>query len=418
MNRNTLNNILSYYSSSYKYYLLLFIIWPFLSFLMAVSNFRQKEARRIIYIFFIYYGLTYYIYWWGIDAFVYAYRLEANAKLPFSRFFEIVGGLYSDTSVDIIEPLISFIVSRFTDSYPYLFAVYAAFFGFFYIKSINLVHPRILDNSNWNTKIFMFFFAVILPITSINAFRMWTAAWVFFFGAYHVILFRDYRFFLLSLGACLVHWSFLLANAVLVIYFIAGNRNFIYAPLALVSFVMPNLLVPVFSSLSMGLGGSLGNRYSGYTNEDYSSLYYESWEQASWYLTLGKDLIFYFLVIMLFVILLFYRDMMQEKSEKNLLSFLFLFLAFVNFGVALPNFAHRFKIVFMIFATLYIILFQIKLSDKRLNMVSIFGVLPVALYTILEFRLASEYINAWIILPGFGIPFLVPGSTLYEVLFG
>jgi hypothetical protein len=93
--------------TSYKNYFLLFIIWPFMAFVTALLNYRQKEAKRIVYLFFIYYGLTFVVAQTGMDSYVYVKRFQHNAALPFSDFFKIVGGLYSsDSSVDIMEPFI------------------------------------------------------------------------------------------------------------------------------------------------------------------------------------------------------------------------------------------------------------------------------------------------------------------------
>lgn len=184
-----------------KNYFLLFILWPFLAFITALTNYNQKEARKVVYIFLIYYGLTFVIK--GdifFDALGYAVKLRNNAALPFSDFFKIVGGMYAtDTSIDIIEPLVSFIVSRFTSRHGLYFAAWAAIFGFFYLKSIDRVYEKYQANPGWNTMIFFILFIVILPITTINSVRMWTAAWIFFYGAYHVILYRDPRYLILTL---------------------------------------------------------------------------------------------------------------------------------------------------------------------------------------------------------------------------
>jgi hypothetical protein len=155
-----------------------------------------------------------------IDASRIAEMLKVNSSLPFSDIFRVVGGIYAtDTSVDIVEPFISFLVSRFTDDHRLLFGSFAVLFGYFYIRSIGLLYDECKDTLSWNNIIHLFFFASILPITSINGFRMWTAAWIFFLGTYHVVLFRNPWYFILTFAACLGHCSFLAASAILVIYF-------------------------------------------------------------------------------------------------------------------------------------------------------------------------------------------------------
>jgi hypothetical protein len=419
MDKSLSNHLISPSLSSSNYYFVLFLVWPFLAFLTAIMNYSQKEARKTVYMFLVYFGLTYIISVEGyVDAAGYAMDLKANAQLPFSDFFNIVGGLYnSGTSVDIIEPFISFIVSRFTDNHRILFAVYAAVFGFFYLKSISLIYNRYRENPGWNVLIFQIFFILILPITSINGFRMWTAAWIFFYGAYHVVLYRDPRYILIALSASLVHFSFLSANIILLIFYLAGNRNFIYLPVALASFVLPQLLSPVFESISLALGGGLQGRFESYSSGEYIIGNRESFEQASWFLKIEKDMVFYYLLLVIIIIQLRFRNLMKNKAGKNLFSFLLLFLAFVNFGKSIPAFGTRFQIIFFLFATLYVIMCLVKLPGEKVSFLTLVGMFPMVLYVVVSFRQYSDSINAWIIAPGMGLPFLVPDLSFADFLF-
>lgn len=418
MNKVISGQLFQSFVSTGKYYLVLFILWPFLAFLLALTNYSQKEARKVVYIFLIYYGLTFVIGNIGADAERYAFMLNANARLPFSDFFKIVGGIYtSDTSVDIIEPLISFVVSRFTTYHGVLFAVYAGLFGFFYLKSINLLHDRYLENPGWSSMIIMAFFVLILPFTAINGVRMWTAAWIFFYGAYHVVLYRDARFLIIALGASLMHFSFLSANILLLIYFFAGNRNFIYLPLAVSSFVLPQLIAPVIQSVSLNLGGGLQNRFEMYTNEYVVIESQKSIEQVTWFLKISNELVFYYLLLAIIVIQLKDGSLMKEKYERNLFSFLLLLLSFVNFGKNIPSFGERYRILFFLFATVYIFLYIMKHSPYKINLLIWVGLFPMALYAAVAFRQGFESISAWILTPLLGLPLVIPDLSVADLLF-
>ena len=403
--------------ASSKHYLLLFILWPFLALITALANYRQREARRVVYIFLVYYGLTFVNNNEVVDAFRYAYNLKVNAQLPFSYFFKIIGGLNSDTTIDIVEPFISFIVSRFTSSYGAYFAVWAGIYGFFYLKSIDLLYSRQVRNSGWNTTVFMVFFIMILPITSINGVRMWTAAWIFFYGAYHVIMNRDPKYLLLTLAAPFFHWSFISANAILLVYYLVGNRNIIYLPLALASFVVPQIIAPLLQAISLRLGGAYQRRYQNYGSEGYIQELQQSAEQDAWFLKIGGDLVFYYLIIAIIVIQALYGSLMKKKDERNLFSFLLLFLAFVNFGMPIPSFGGRFQVLFFLFATLYLFLFFAKISGNKLHVLTLIGLFPMLLYSLINFRMGSESVSAWILTPGLGLPLLAPVLSLSEVLF-
>ena len=400
-----------------QHYLLLFIAWPFLAFVTALTNYSQKEAKKVVYIFLIYYGLTFIIGDPNMDAARYALWLKETAVLPFSEFFNIIGGLYSDTSADIVQPLLTFIVSRFTENHGILFAVYAALFGFFYLRSIDLLHNDFQKNGGWNGLIYMVFFSVIIPITSINGFRMWTASWIFFYGAYHVVLYRNPKYLLISFASSLVHFSFLSVNVILLIYYFIGNRNLIYLPFTIVSFVLPQMLSPVFQSLSQRLGGALQAKYIGYSNEETALAIQGNREQLNWFAALSHDLIFYYLIFAVFIVYLMHRNLVKEKPETNLFSFLLLFLSFVNFGKAIPSFGERFQILFLLFATLYVFLYFLKLPGKNMSILTVTGLFPMALYVAVEFRTGFETVNSWIFLPGFGIPLFVPGLSLANLLF-
>jgi hypothetical protein len=400
-----------------KYYLYLFIIWPFLAFLLALGNYSQKGARRVVYFFLIYYGLTFVNSSEGVDAYNYILTFQQNARLPFSAFFDVVGGLYSGTSIDLVEPLISFFVSRFTTFHGAYFAVWAAIFGFFYLKSVNLIYDRYQLNPGWNTMIPMAFFALILPISSINGVRMWTAAWIFFYGAYHVILYRDKRYLVLAMAASLVHWSFFSANAILLIYAFVGNRNYIYLPLALISFVASDIFFGFFGTLASWLGGSIQGRFEGYASVGNMMVEQISRENASWFILLGNDLIFYYLLFVILIIQINTWYLEKDGKMKNLYSFLLIFLAFVNFGKPIPTFGLRFQIVFMIFATLYLFLYYARIKTERIQVLVLLGLLPMMLKLALTFRLASHSISLYLFTPGLGFPLLAPAKSLYDILF-
>ena len=400
-----------------RYYFYLFIIWPFLAFLMALRNYSRKEAKIVIYLFLIYYGLTFVNNQENVDAFRYILSLQATARLPFSSFFQVLGGLYSDTTVDIAEPFVRFVVSRFTTFHGIYFAVWAAIFGYFYLKSINLLHDRYQLNHGWNTFIPMAFFVLIQPIDAINGVRMWTAAWIFFYGAYHVVLYRDKRYILLALSASFVHWSFFSANAILLIYFFAGNRNVIYLPLAVLSFASSNLLYPVYNKLSNLLGGAFLRRFEAYSSETYVLHRQIQLENSSWFIQLNDNLIFYYLLFAIIVIQFNTWRLEKEKIMQNLYSFLLLFLAFVNFGMPIPSFGMRFQIVFLLFATLYLFIYYIRIRTERIQLLILLGILPMLLNVAVTFRSAFQSLSVWLFTPGLGLPLLAPVKSVYDLLF-
>jgi len=389
-----------------------------MAFLAALSNYSRREARIVVYIYLVYFGLSFVVDEAGGDALRYATELEKNALLPFSDFFKIVGGIYStDDSVDIYEPFVSFLVSRLTDDHRILFAVFAAVFGFFYLKSIGILYDLYRKNPGPDALIHLLFFCVILPITTINGVRMWTAAWIFFYGAIHVVWYRDVRFLILAFMASLVHFSFLSANVILLIYFIARNRNYIYLPMALVSFVLPQIISPFLQRLSLRLGGALQTRFEGYTNEGFISEKLERLEQKTWFVKIGNDLVFYYLVFAVIIMQILTRNKIRDEREKSLYSFLLLFISFVNFAAFIPTLGGRFKLVFFLFATTYLFILFLHMKRSRVSVITIVGLFPMLLYAAVAFRTGATNMNAWIFTPGLGVPLLMPAVSVAHLLF-
>jgi len=398
-------------------YLILFIIWPFLAFIIALFNYGKKEARWVVYFFLVYYGLTFVYDNIFVDASRYVEDLARTAALPFSDFGKIVAGLYSDTTVDIVEPFITFVVSRFTIHGGVLYAVWAAIFGFFYLKSINLLHDRYQLDPGFNALIFMAFFVFIEPITKVGGIRMPIATWIFFFGAYHVVLYRDLKYFLVALSASLVHWSFLTVNVILLIYLLAGNRNLIYFPIVVVSFILPQLAAPYFEQVARNLGGLFMQRYEGYSSEGFIQNSMYEMQDAPWFVQLSGNLVFYYLIAAILIIYFFTSQYPKEKHDRNLFSFLLLLLAFVNFGAIIPTFGGRFRIIFFLFATLYIFLHFLKMENNNLRLITWVGLFPMLLFIAVSFRVDSVSISAFLFTPGLGVPLLAPAVSLADILF-
>jgi len=400
-----------------KYYLVLFLLWPFMAFVTAIFNYKNSEARKVVYIFLVYFGLTFAIGDATSDAYRYSERLQQNAEMPVTGIGDIFRGLYNSKTLDIAEPLVSFLVSRVTGFYGVFFAIWAGIFGFFYLKSINFLYGKYMENPGVNARIILVFFITIMPITYISGVRMYTAAWIFFYGAYHVIFYRDKKFLFVALSASLVHWSLLTANAILILYYFLGNRNIIYVPLAILSFFAPRLMLPVFQFAALRLGGGFQTRFEEYTGENYVLARQESLQDAAWFIRLGPELVFYFVLIAIIIIQLWDREKVQDRNMKNLFSFTLLFLAFRNFGITIPSFGSRFTTIFFLFATMYIFLYMVKLKVNKLHLLTWVGLFPMLLLAAINFRLGSPSINVWLFSPGFGVPLLAPSISLAELFF-
>jgi len=399
-------------------YLILFIIWPFLAFLMALADYSRKESRMVVYFFLVYFGMTFVSDSVIMDSYRYVEALRFYASLPFRDMFKVVSGYYFySAAVDFAESFISFMISRVTQSHHVYFAVFAAIFAVFYLRSFNLLYDRYREKPNLNAWIFMAFTLVIIPITNLSVLRMWIAAWIFFYGTYKTLETHEFKYVLFALSACLMHWSFMILNLVLIAYYFAGNRPRIYAPVAIASFFVPRIIEPVIYFIVQTFGGGLGARVEGYTSESHA-LEYQDWLASnSWFLVLSDNLIWYFFIFAVVVIRVFDRDKVKGKLEENWYNFLLLIFTLVNLGRSLPNFGMRMQNLVILFASVYVFFYFKNLSDKKLKFLTYVGLFPLLLYTMIQFREGADSISAWLFTPGFGLPLLDPGLSLAELIF-
>jgi hypothetical protein len=409
---------LSLHTSSGTSYLILFIIWPFLAFLIALANYTHKEARTVIFFFLVYFGLTFVSDNELMDSFRYVETWRFYASLPFSDIFRAVTGYYSySSSVDFMEPLVAFLISRITESHHIFFAVFAGIFAFFYLRSYNLLFDQYKNSPNWNSWVFMIFTLVVIPITSLSVLRMWIAAWIFFFGTFQVLQTHKFKYVLLALTACLVHWSFISIGLLLIGYYFAGNRRLIYTPLAIGSFFISQFLNPILEFVALTFGGGIGARVEGYTSEAHAIIYQDWQASNSWFLSLSQNLIWYFFIIAIIIIRVFKRDMMMKsKLQENWYNFLLLLFTLVNLGRRIPDFGMRMQSIFILFASVYVFFYFNNLAERKLRFLTVLGLFPILLYTLIQFRIGADSINAWLFAPGFGLPLLDPGLSLIEVL--
>lgn len=395
----------------------LFLIWPFLAMVMALNNYKNADSRRVVYFFLIFYGLTFIAATEGIDSYSYALQIKDIYTRPFSDFWNILFNLYSnETNVDFLQNLISFSISRFTDSHYVLFGAIASVYGYFYLKSINNLHNAFLANKNRNAWIHLLFFVSVAPIFFINGVRFYTATWMFFLGAYYVVLFNEKKYLILCFAAIFMHWSFISANVVLLIYFFIGNRNSIYIPLLIISFIVPDLLNAFFPTVAAYIGMGIQGRVDTYSNADYIKTRVEQMIQSKWFITWTNRLVLFYIYLAVIYIRYKFRSAVNIKEMNNLFSFMLLFLSFANFSGSLAS-GSRFQVVFMLFGIMYIFYFFTILKFFKVHKLTLIGFIPMILYTGLIFRQYSDTINAWIFLPS---PFVLiaPEISLGKILFG
>lgn len=401
--------------------LILFLIWPFGAFLITIRKFHLKESKVIVYLFLVLFGLTFVLGNEKLDSFRYAEYYKHVASLSSKEFLYSLSGFFlSENTLDIAQPFISFILSRITDDPRLFFGAIAAIFGYFYLKSITLLHDQYIENNNNNSFFFLLFFILILdPIFNINGFRFWTAAWIFFFGAYHVVAYRKIKYLWLCFLSILFHFSFFAPAFILLAYYILGNRNRWYYAFLLASFLISDIVFKLVPQILPFLGEGISSKAGRYANTEtmgqISARTEWAIEQGKWYIYLPGKVAFYYIVFAFLYIRYKYRNLPKSIELENIYSFALLFLAFANTISFIPSMG-RFKTIFYMFAIIFIFTTFIQKSTKKLNWLTIVGLFPFLLSLIVVLRLGFDVVNPLLftLLP---FPFIFDELSVYQWLF-
>ncbi|MEI7707626.1 MAG: EpsG family protein [Chlorobium sp.] len=398
------NNKLTYINKNkanefHKRNYLLFIVWPFLSFINSVKQFKYLHSKILILLFLGLYGYTY-IFIEGTDSISYAKSFINMSSTDITGFFSSIKSFQSEDSgsLDFVIPIIAFILSRFTDNPYILYAILSIIFGFYLILSVNIIFYFYNKNKSKNSLFFLLSFLTILPISNINGIRFWLATYIFFYASYFCVYLKKYNYILLSFFSAFIHFSYFPLNLLLLLFLIIGEKNIFYYFLLLLSFLFPEFIFNNINKILSYFSLGISSHVSSYVNDDYVQYVKESKNSLRFELQfIGYALYWYFIIATIYYLRLA-RNIKQSKSLRRLYSFIIFLLSFVNFFSVIPS-GGRFKILFYLFANTYLSIINSGILSRRLFLINYIGVLIFILNFIIVLRQGSESLNIILFFP-------------------
>lgn len=400
---------------------ILFFIWPFGILLVAINNFSNKRYRIFIWMYMVFYGLMFVIKELGSDAYAHHENFQEVALKPFSELYNILHQFItmSGDDLDIYAPLVNFLVSRFSTDTAHLFAVHAAVYGFFYLKSITLIYDEFNGKINSNAWLFFIMFIGLFSIHQINAVRYYTALWVWVYGALLLLTTRKWPYIFICLSASLVHFGVTLATGVIFVFFLLGRRDYLYIPLLISSFILGQFYqLSVFVEFGSKVSDAAEQRAVGYTSDSYIEMRQEGLSETAWFIRWRSDSLHYFVLGALLFIYLRRKRFYWDVQQKYLLSFLMFFLSFVNFVLKVPSLGGRMRFIFWTMAAYFFYRFY-QLNDiKKINLVKWAGFFPIMLWIAVEFRISAYFTHILVILGNPIFRFFDKSyTTLFDIFF-
>ena len=367
-----------------------FFIFPFLGFIQALRNYRSSWAKPTLIAFITFFGFTM-VKNETVDSSRYIHKLE-EMYASNKNFDDIKNSLYSDEEgqTDIYVALVTYVVSWFTYSGNFLFLIYGFVYGYFYANNLAIVLNQSTGKLRWEQILLLASFGLVIAIWDVNAVRMWTAALVFFHGAFSYLYLDKKKGLIIAASSILIHFSFVLPVGLLIAYTLVSlNFRFLYF-FYIASFFIAELNVGIIrSALEAYMPGFMQPKIKTYFNDEYIEGYADAFVAVNWYILYYKKLITYFNVI--FISVLFFKGDISKPARK-LLGFSLLFLGFANIISLLPSGGRFLNVAFLFsFAFSFIVVANTKLPivKKSVRLLS-----PILiLFIVISIRMSLDYFN-------------------------
>ncbi len=289
-----------------------------------------------------------------------------------------ISNFYSDDSdsVDIYQPLVTFILSRFTKDGNILFAVFGTVYGYFFSRNIWMVldfsRARKVDNKFW---LLIVAFICVLGFWHLNGVRMFTAAHVFFYGAFQYLVNNKRNGIAFVFSSMLIHFSFILPIGFFLLFvFVRISWRILYF-LFISSFFISSLNISaVRTGLESVAPSFLLPRVESYTNDEYLESVTDLNESVNWYVKIHADSLMWAIAV-LFTIIYFSKSsrFKDDKSFSNLFGFSLLISSVGNITSLLPSggryvlLAQLFGVALLVF---YYVRFKVDLFARWLVLLS------------------------------------------------
>lgn len=390
-----------------KHFIIIWLLNPFLSFLLLIKNSKYNKSIFPFLLISFFFGMSFVIdYESGADSVRYSNQLlELNKSkvswVNFSKQFYLEGSY----TVDLYQPILTWIVSRFTGDYKWLFGIYSIIFGYFWFKSILISRQLLPEGLSIFLLLLILLFSLINPIWNINGVRMWTAIGMFFFGLLLLNFYKRKIGYLFIILPVFVHFSLVFALCVYVGFKFLPSKNLLALYVFyLVSFFFVEVDVNIFSSYYEFLPDFLQSR-KGYLSEEYASKITKSQEVLSIHIKIFNVISTYF---MLFVTSWIFINVFSKRHEIDSKFLMFykialFFSVFSNLIIHIPSGGR-----FMVLSNLLLLFSFIWYNSEVINgylpkNLQKFLILVILYLIIIKIRIGSDYFGYYLF---FGNPLL------------
>ncbi len=395
------------------YYLALFLISPVLAVIAAMANFRNKNARVTMILFVAAFGYTL-ILTPGKDSYTHTINfLEFYQYIDFSQFISELQSVaaFKGSSTHSDEPfliVVSYFLAQFTDDPSWLFFLVGLIYGYFFINGVSLVYSEVHRNWNIVLIILFVFFLSWKSFEGINSIRNWTAAWIYFNGAFLYLKTGNKKYILLVIAAPLFHFAYIVITLPFFAWYVLRDRRYFYISLLAVSYIFSvgvDILEPYMRMTE--LGETKLRQYSADPLELEEQGSRERSFHAQYYMRAGNwslRIIFIYAILMLGYL----KARNHDSFQSALGSLSILMLTFANLVTFSPVLQNRLSVNFGLFAFAYLIrLYSMREEPVPLNNGVVYLCIPaILLFIFTQYSQIGDFMDFRVLISPLSYPFL------------
>lgn len=353
----------------------LFLLNPFLSVIRAIKDIRDGFSHKILYAWFIVFGVGFCAVNEAADSFRYVENFNRECHYSWGEYTDEISEWWTfESSIkDIYTLSVNFFVGRFTDNYHWTYLIYAIVFGFFYIKSLK-VFLKYSQRNDWLFYMLLFMFCYSNPIFNINGARFWTAAWIGVFVGLKLFVEKQYRYLPLLLLMPIIHGSSVIWVALLGIAWLSRYFQNIWIVLFIASsFVSAMTYLPLMDRYTDLLPQFMQNQIWAYTESEMAQ------ERLAGHSQYGKayaDFLIalpgYFSLLLSYLLIINRKKINAVETNKILLTIFLSLSAMTNFLSTIPSVGR-----FMAMVIPFLVIVWIQNADVLKKYNKLFYLVPI-----------------------------------------
>lgn len=359
---------MNFYRKLRIFNLVLFLFWPFGSFLLTVID-RRIYSSIIIILFFFLYGYAVYSPGGGSDLEVYRSSFNQIRTNSSITYYSLLKETYTTAEQpDLYGISLQYFVSRFTSDYRVFMGV-ASVIQFYFLLMIVIKLKKIIETNRKFSYLLLAIFILLIPFQSFTGIRYWTGFYVFIYGAICYFESAKLKYWAWILITPFIHFAFVVPVILFILHGFLRKKIIIISVLIPLAFFLKLSVLTYIGEQKFSESENLQSRQSNYLSVDEYESRKQSFQNSNFYLYINSVGIYLTFIGIISIVLYQTRGKFESPYLSNLFSFVLLMmvLAILTKNMGSLSRYSRFFEGFSIIFTIYYLQAGYKLFAQRIT---------------------------------------------------